>query len=568
MAVAAKADGFTKLDTSGTDVLYIDGTVQAGSTGNLYLKMKNSQYIGTITCVFKLPDGFTLDEATVSKNVLSLGKVDGYYKLSYKKGWEASTDPVTIVTLPVTVTANAGRYAINATSYQMVHTDLTTVENENVYTSVTVKRAAILHDMPANYSIEIIPCSVTTETTSFALNLKNEEAVSDISFDIEFPEGIVPVSTINSRGITVYTAPTINKDRLELSELQTKAPSLTEDNTYSYGLVNTSEIDVYKANGSGLAMTIPVTCSTIADGIYTIKIKNIVVKSTTNYRDFTTHEGEYWCSVFVGTPTETDPIVYGHYTTEGLAALKAVSTNFVSVDMSAATIGDVAATTIDEEKTAESNVAKELPSIMVYGPDCATYYRKSAATGRYGTICVPFVLTSKDQSLLYYSLSKVDGNELTFTQASSIPSDVPALYLTSGNDMTAQSEAYDYNYATSAYIQDKVGDLTFTGTYSNLTINDGEGYYISSNQFYNKGPKGVGHFTIAPYHAYLAGSIESSNNAKGLTILIDDETGIHDVTDQISEETMNAIYDLQGIKLNTVRKGAVNIIDGKKVLVK
>ena len=137
-----------------------------------------------------------------------------------------------------------------------------------------------------------------------------------------------------------------------------------------------------------------------------------------------------------------------------------------------------------------------------------------------------------------------------------IPANTPLFYnITSGSKMSLSSSQYiDMSSCTPSVAGASVDGLTMKGTYETFDLVNGAGYYISNNKLYSDGAK------IRPFRAY----IEGAASVKSLSIFLEDETGLVDITDKFSEED---IYNLQGMKLNKTQKG-VNIVGGKKVLVK
>jgi len=378
-----------------------------------------------------------------------------------------------------------------------------------------------------------------TGDTELQVMIKNKYDLADFTLTITYPEGITPKT---GRGV----APTVVNDNLYSTKYGSVTPltmsQTINSQTVTYK-VNNSQTDTYLAKQTPyVAFTLPVTVSG-ENALYNIKatVGDLTVYNTTVDQNatspITVKGGEFMTSLFLGKPTQTDPIVYGHYTTEGQAALKAVSTNFASIDMSEATLD-----------ATEADVAADLTGKLIYGPENTSYNR--SVTG-YGTVCLPFELTSND-NVQYYTLKSGTTDKLIFEEVNKVPAHTPALV--KGNIVVS---ADGYNYADPAATLDgaSANGLTMKGTYKKIKLEEGEGYYIADNKFWHDWA------TIAPFRGYLTGTISGSSK---LSILIDDATGLHEITDQLSSED---IYNLQGIKLSKTQKG-VNIIGGKKILVK
>ncbi len=69
-------------------------------------------------------------------------------------------------------------------------------------------------------------------------------------------------------------------------------------------------------------------------------------------------------------------------------------------------------------------------------------------------------------------------------------------------------------------------------------------------------------------NAFEAHLTANGEQPEEISLLIVDATGIHEVQgSQLAEQSNNAIYNLSGQRLNKILKG-VNIINGKKYIIK
>ena len=244
------------------------------------------------------------------------------------------------------------------------------------------------------------------------------------------------------------------------------------------------------------------------------------------------HQGEYMASLFMD-ESKGDAILYGHYNDDAKAAAQAALKGG-SADITEATVdGDLA-----------------LNDVLVYGKTNTSYSRNVTA-GNYGTICLPYTLAS-DANVQYYTLSNVQPDKVVFAPAANVAANEPALF--KAKNATISSESTGYCLAKTAGTGAEFGGLQLTGTYAPLNLASEAGYYVSDNKLYKDGA------TVAPFRAYLAGTA----HVNGLRIFIDGETGLEEITDQLSNDD---IYNLQGVKLQKTQKG-VNIVGGKKIFVK
>lgn len=514
------------INANAQEVYFKSTKVQVGAEGKIELCLETPNPIGTVNVEFTLPEGVTVqsiqsDGAAITFNPainnLLLGKGAPFY----------STGVVATITVNVDADANLGDYPMIIKMAKIVEPNLTTYDFDNVESTMTIQRTAVIEDQDPNYALEVIPFAVDKGATSASIpvNMVNKDEVAYISFDVEFPSGITPTKSGRA-----FTKPTVNGDRLtnggEITALSAKAPTLVPGTTTTYHYeLNNEEIDTYDADGSGLAMTLPVTLA-VEEGVYTVKLTNINIQSTTDYESFTDHTGEYYFSTFVGNPV-ADAILYGHYTEEGKKA---------AATMQGGT-ADITAANVDGELS--------LNDVLVLSKEATSYNR---ANGGIATICLPYELTSSETTK-YYTLKEISAKTMTFEEVETVPANTPALV--QGTIATC-AEGYIMP-GTAGTVA--VAGTTMTGTYEMYELAASKGYYIAGGKFYSDGA------TVKPFRAYFDGVV---TGVKSFSVQIETATGIIDVTDQLSNED---IYSLQGIKMNKTQKG-VNIVGNKKVYVK
>lgn len=191
----------------------------------------------------------------------------------------------------------------------------------------------------------------------------------------------------------------------------------------------------------------------------------------------------------------------------------------------------------------------EMPSVTVKTP---SYW---------GTMILPFA-AEIPEGLTVYSCTEADGEVLTLTEVDKIEANTP--YLICGD-----TKEFDHTFtgfgaaATTAYTSG-----LFTGTYVDYKTTAKSNTYVLQN---NKGEVAfylVGESkqpTVGAYRCYM-----TYENAAGAPKFIFNRGG--DTTD-ITPSTLNPqlsieIYDLMGRKVNTMEKGGMYIVNGKKVVIK
>lgn len=201
-------------------------------------------------------------------------------------------------------------------------------------------------------------------------------------------------------------------------------------------------------------------------------------------------------------------------------------------------------------------------------------YTRAASTSTYGTICLPFPVSS-DGNIQYYSVdaeSTTNAN-LIIDEKEELEAYTPAIYkLNPSTELSLSLKDVDVPVTGSLAQANLVGVLNATtvcendGYKANAAVGytpvvDPNSYYISANKFKSMNQ----YFNIKPFRAYLNFGKELPVRAESLSIGLDDvETAIDAINAQDSELK---IFDLSGRRLEKLQKG-VNIVNGKKVLVK
>ena len=182
--------------------------------------------------------------------------------------------------------------------------------------------------------------------------------------------------------------------------------------------------------------------------------------------------------------------------------------------------------------------------------------------GRWNGFSVPFGFTVAGSPLEGASVkqfSNANGNEISFTDATSIVAGVPYIVKPTADVVNPQFRGVTMTNAEEAVYGE--GAYKFAAHLYNTTLpTDGSVAYISTNDSSVKkltsgGIKGMRSIFLIP----------TSGNVKALVLKFDDDTtAIMDLDGNITE---GAIYNVAGQRMSAPQKG-VNIINGKKVLVK
>lgn len=515
--------------------LYLEGTLSQNGEGKLSLMITNDEPLMMVQGDITLPAGITITGINSTCNISADGNSnDGVYTFIFLEvadvKIDANSTPTKIGEILVSCENVAtGTYPVQIDGVKMAnYPSANGVSCTGPESNIEVQKAAVIEEgESSDYSLEVIPFAVNSGATSASLPvlMSNKEFLDDISFSIEFPEGIAP--TKSGMG---YAKGTVDKSRLYAgSDATTSIKPTKNGNVFDYKL---SDADFYLPNGSGVAFELPITLTSVADGVYTVKIKNISYSTCNDEGDHLRkyNGGEYYFSVFVGTPASEEEILYGHYTST-------ISSN-VTAALKNVAIADVTAATVDE--------GVKFQDVLVNEKGGNSYYTRTSA--EYGTTVLPLDLTTENVDELY-KIASMDANSIVLTKAEDVPANTPCIFKGTINVEGATP-------ILGVPSGQGLGQTTFKGTYEATNIDDGAGYYIAADgKFYGDGA------SIAPFRGYFDGAIAG---VKEFRVSLVTPDGLIDITDQFSSED---IYNLQGIRVQNAKKG-VNIVGGKKVYVK
>lgn len=196
---------------------------------------------------------------------------------------------------------------------------------------------------------------------------------------------------------------------------------------------------------------------------------------------------------------------------------------------------------------------------------------------RYGTLCLPFSITSAQEGIKFYTPKSITDGTLTIIPVSTqteggIVAGTPLIFelQTAAESITVSSR--NAVFATSGVPtggQQSPATLFFNGVYTQKEINagetSGEVYFLRGDSFY-KADLSSSILTVPAYRAYI--SLPQSSNSKELKICKEEETTA--VTELFTNDLHHsAIYNLSGNRQNGLQKG-MNIValnNGKTVKV-
>ena len=182
----------------------------------------------------------------------------------------------------------------------------------------------------------------------------------------------------------------------------------------------------------------------------------------------------------------------------------------------------------------------------------------SLSSAGWATLILPFD-AELPKGVKAYSCSEADGETLTLTEATSIKANTP--YLMNGYEN--KHNFSEYGLAD----KDSYTEGLFTGTYVEYNTTANSNTYVLQNidgevAFYLVGEKKQP--TVRPYRIYM--TYKAAAGAPKFRISREDTTSIEG--SELDAQDSVIIYDLMGRKVNTMEKGGIYIVNGKKVMIK
>jgi hypothetical protein len=186
----------------------------------------------------------------------------------------------------------------------------------------------------------------------------------------------------------------------------------------------------------------------------------------------------------------------------------------------------------------------------------------------WATLILPFDAEQLPEGVEAYSCSEANKNaeneeeQLTLEKATSLKANTP--YLMSGNE-----GKYDFSGYGLAD-KDSYKDGLFIGTYVDYVTTPNSDTYVLQNHdgevaFYLVGSGENAQPTVKPYRCYMV--YEGAQGAPKFSFGRGDETTSID-NSEFRIQNSEFIYDLMGRKVNTMEKGKMYIVNGKKVVIR
>jgi len=217
--------------------------------------------------------------------------------------------------------------------------------------------------------------------------------------------------------------------------------------------------------------------------------------------------------------------------------------------------------TVTVKVTAATIVLDETVGTVATGTNRTVQLKHTFVQG-WNTICLPFSIDAYRISLnakaLAFTAYDSETKELTFTPATTLEAGKPyVIYIPA--DITEPMEFTGVTIESTEAGKAEFGGVTFQGTYAPMAAGSLSGCYGFTSE--GKIAKASSAATMKGFRAYFNGI--PAGGASARFVGLDDNTGISTIT---VDGGMEGVYNLQGQKVEQLRKGGLYIINGKKIV--
>lgn len=606
------------------NIIYIkDATAHPGETVTLSVILKNKPQVPGYQFDMFLPEGLDVekDEDNFYRIELSLkrttAKNTDYFNSAKRKDGAirvlcASTRAVPfsdndgeVCTIQLKVGDNVApdTYPITLKEVVISDVDANAIYPPEVISYVTVSNDAPTYDQ--GYSVAFTPFMLDGNENGVSadinFNVGSEAAsyIKTVDFDLQFPSewyqkamisDVVKNASLSTRFYTL-SDPTDNEDGTYHFTLTAKTAKYYFGAT-AHETTKIGSFTLYKDGGGDDGSYF------IADGIHQLNIKNVVATDA----DGNTYKvAPYIGDVYVGEAKATAQNgkvdFNGDYTDESALQLLNSSLQKSTDVITSIDLSNVSA------MASNATIATPNPNALIYVPqnislaneqnvvadnhcsklvladgydfnapksftaDEASYQRNVAYN--WGTICMPYVVESNG-NVQYYTLSEVNeqSQQMLFKAVDKVEAGAPAVFCTSdGASGTLQVNASNVEINTMAQNANTDAlNWLMKGTYTSENVKADASsniYYIADNLFWHANKT----FKVAPFRGWFENSSVLSMPAKMFSICVDNQvTNIDAVNTTTNDKVL--IYDLSGRQIKSAVGGQINIINGKKCIIK
>lgn len=383
----------------------------------------------------------------------------------------------------------------------------------------------------------------------FSIEMNNELAYTALQFDLILPEGMTliddgPMECVPERfsGITKRGQFIPNAASTCVKVKDNNGNEM--DNHYRITLYH-DDLDVIKGNDGELLRFYYLTSEDMKDGLYPIILKDVCLAVTSSI--------------------STDVQVSSSFVTIGSQMVNESDLLYLDGEVPSFVMSELPAQNVVVNGTCNNLVITDGAPMNFSAPFTAvnvSYDRN--VTNDWGTICLPYAISSDDDIQLY-QLKEKSGETLIFSEVASLEAGKPGVFKRLDTASSVTMSANNAPIVVSVGEGNIAESLKMIGTFEDITVTvdpSAPSYYIKDNTFL----KGNGNFKIPAYRAYFQS--EGPSSVKVFNIAVEDEeTGVTTVVGKLDAES-GEIFSINGMKISEPAHNSLYIKNGKKFIAK
>lgn len=435
--------------------------------------------------------------------------------------------------------------------------------------------------LSAENIVQVTPFQTTKGVTpddekSFLIEMTNETDVLSVEFHITLPEGM-EIAKFDDEYAVLQLNERVPKSKF--NNYYTCQGNLMDDGSYKILLVNTTNQRTIEGQSGAIIKVYYTTSSTMADGIYPIKIDRVVMGDVNSQAiELTAEKSSSYVSIGETSPMTTEQDL-------DLNGLTGYLPSFVVTQLNADIEVNENLRSLKLTGVTATGAALTVPENVVYETATTGGLKRTFPGGQKSTVCLPFALSEeqvtavKEKGCAIEVLSgyNAEKSSVQFTDVTTMTAHTPYLVTVTGEMPVAMFEGLTGIEAdlTATPIDVVQGALSMKGSYEKSTISSETGlaryaYDAADGSFVRIGSNA----TLLPYRAYLE---LTSGSAAASRLVIDDETtGIENVNVN-DNDNLNGngnvngnatFFDLQGRRIDGADAKGVYIKNGRKFIKK
>lgn len=435
--------------------------------------------------------------------------------------------------------------------------------------------------LAAENIVQAMPFQTTKGVTpddekSFLIEMTNETDVLSVEFHITLPEGM-EIAKFDDEYAVLQLNERVPKSKF--NNYYTCQGNLMDDGSYKILLVNTTNQRTIEGQSGAIIKVYYTTSSTMADGIYPIKIDRVVMGDVNSQAiELTAEKSSSYVCIGETSPLKTDQDL-------NLNALTDYLPSFVMESLNSDMAANENLRSLKMTGVTAMGAALTVPENVVYETATTGGLKRTFPGGQKSTVCLPFALSEeqvtavKEKGCAIEVLSgyNAEKSSVQFTDVTTMAAHTPYLVTVTGETPVELFEGLtgieaDLTATPTDVVQEP---LSMKGSYEKSTISSENSisryaYDAADGSFVRIGSNA----TLLPYRAYL--ELASSTAPSRLVISDDETTGIENLNVNVNDNLNGngngdgnvQFFDLQGRRIDEADAKGVYIKNGRKFIKK